>query len=270
MKKHTHLIIILLASIGMSLTVCQNMPAHGEEEPLEEISRLPNDLNTPIRVAVIDTGFDSESDWASILKTYKYMRKPKLCTYGHQDFTGFGLQDHNGHGTHIASTIAFNAKDSNYCLIILKFFDKIENSDYAQLNTILALKRAIELKVDMINYSAGGNTRSAEECDVIKNALDLGITVVTAAGNEANNINVLPYYPAMCDSRIKVVANIKYNGDYHTTSNYSDGGPMSRLLYKEIGDHVLGLTPNNTVGFMTGTSQAAAIFTGKTIQAHQK
>lgn len=265
MRKHTHLLIILLAAVGMSLTVCQNTPAHGDE-PVEE--RSPN--AEPIKVAVIDTGFDTDSDWSDILKSNKKLRKPTLCKEGHQDFTGFGLKDNHGHGTHIASTIAANALDSNYCLVILKFFDKADNSHFAQMNTMSALRRAIELKVDMINYSAGGNGRSIEECTLMKEALDLGITVVTAAGNEGRNINVFPYYPAMCDPRIKIVANVLKDGEYDYTSNYTDDGPTSRPLFKEQGQRVLALTPGNTVGFMTGTSQAAAIFTGKSIRATQK
>lgn len=272
MKNNINLLIIVLAVAGLFLNVCQTTPHDDFDEP-EEIIRTPSDFEPepkPVIVAVIDTGFDTSSNWSSILKHYKNLRKPRLCKYGHMDFTGYGLSDNHGHGTHIASTIAANAGDANYCLVILKFFDSTKNVTDSQFDTLLAFQRAIDLKVNIINYSGGGLERSKEECDVIKKALNAGITIIAAAGNESSDINKTPYYPAMCDSRIKVVANVTANGEYHPRSNYTTDRPSSRFLYKELGYNVLALMPNNTVGFMSGTSQATAVLTGKTIKNWKK
>jgi hypothetical protein len=80
-----------------------------------------------IVVAVVDTGLDPE-----------LMNDSSICPDGHKDFTGQGLQDINGHGTHISYLIDQYAKNfillkdgdssklksikSNYCQIILKYY----------------------------------------------------------------------------------------------------------------------------------------------------
>ena len=217
-----------------------------------------------IKVAVIDTGFDFESNWDRVTKTSPQLFKPHLCLNGHQDFSGTSLLDSHGHGTHIAGLIAQYAKNQDYCMIILKFFDPRNTVKNA---TVLALKKAVELNVDIINYSAGGTERDPEECDVIKKAIDKGIVVVTAAGNEKANINKEPYYPAMCDKRVRAVANVSPSGNYEPSSNFTDLMPNSRFLFKEKGCQVLSLLPNNSAGYMSGTSQSAAIRTGKIIDS---
>ena len=233
-----------------------------------EIIRIPADYESkpkPIVVAVIDTGFDFKSDWKAILKSYPTIKKPRLCKYGHKDFTGAGLIDNHGHGTHVAGLIAQFAKDANYCLVILKYYDpKIIVQDNLE-QTRKSFERAIALKVDIINYSGGGKDRSKEECSLIKEALDSGIQVVAAAGNERKNINQVPYYPAACDRRVQVVANVERNGEYANSSNFTDGKLNSMFLYTEMGVNVMSIAPNNQLNFMTGTSQAAAIKTGKDV-----
>jgi subtilisin family serine protease len=223
-----------------------------------------------VRIAVIDTGFDFKSDWATIVDLHPFLRKPKLCPTGHKDFTGKGIQDNHGHGTHIAGIIAQYANNADYCLIILKFFNKAGNSQEPLLTEIEALKEAIKLNVDVINFSGGGGGHSKEECSVVKYALDKKITMIAAAGNESKNINKHPYFPAMCDSRVKTVANITKNNQYSKTSNFTDFRPHSKFLFREKGEKVQSIMPNNTIGYMTGTSQATAIRTGKLVKNWKK
>ena len=107
-----------------------------------------------IRVAVIDTGLDFKSNWADIKNKYDtdgyLLRAPKLCKTGHTDFTHEGFFDKSGHGTHVAGIIAKFAENSNYCLIILKYFQASSPwSNMSRSNE--AFRKAIELKVDMIN-----------------------------------------------------------------------------------------------------------------------
>lgn len=232
------------------------------------ISQVDN--NNPIIVAVIDTGFDFNSTWKEQLSLYDRdgyrLRKPKTCKYGHTDFTGKGIKDNHGHGTHVAGVLAKFAEDVNYCLVILKYYDnEKENVDH-MVPTLKALQKAIDLKVSIINYSGGGTGKSDVECNLIKRALDIGIVVVVAAGNENSNINKKPYYPAMCDSRVIAVSNTDDMGNIASNSNFTDKKRGSRELVSEKGLNVLSLLPNNKSGMMTGTSQATPTYTGKLIK----
>ena len=254
---------------------CISKEKQDTEIKQSEPSRIPADyesLPKPIIVAVIDTGFDFQSNWKVLLKSYPTLKMPRLCKFGHKDFTGTGLSDRNGHGTHIAGIIAQQAFNENYCIVVIKYFDPSQNylsTDNLE-QTRKSFELAINLKVKIINYSGGGEERSEAECLLIKKALDAGIVVVAAAGNEKNNINKNPYYPAMCDSRVRAVANIDRSGQVVPSSNFTDNSPKSRFLYKEMGNQVLSIIPNNQIGFMTGTSQAAAVETGKVIVSMKK
>ena len=255
-----------------------------------------------LRIAVIDTGFDFNSTWTKYHKRAKdsngtYLRKPKLCKNGHRDFTLTGLNDNNGHGTHVAGIISKIAGNSNYCLIIIKFYD-LESRITSEKASVLAIKHAIRLNVDIINYSAGGPIFDEIEYTLTKKALDMGILFVAAAGNEGYRINnnVLKfkkyykfvenkylkvcdityinvktrhiasndekhYYPATYDPRVLSVQNTNKSGKLHKTSN--NGYAFNSL---ENGTNIESLLPDNKIVFMTGTSQAAAVKTGKIIK----
>lgn len=223
-----------------------------------------------IKVAVIDTGFDFSSQWAFTDKdslSVKYnLHKPTLCKTGHMDFamdkTDVNYsKDNHGHGTHVAGLIAKYAGKSNYCLLILKYYDPKAIAYNNLLNEVKALNYAIEKKVDIINYSGGGIERSETECKVIKKALDKGIIIVAAAGNEQSNLDKKPYYPAMCDDRVIMVANIDVKNRTIASSSNLNANTVA------IGGvNSLSLLPGNQFGYLTGTSQSTAIVTGKLVQ----
>lgn len=164
-------------------------------------------------VAIIDTGIDEE-----LLKTDTF------CKEGHKDFTNTGIADRHGHGTHISGLIDQYARNYifspnkdpkplydiklNYCQIVLKFFNTNDSSVNHLDNTRKALRYAIDMKVDMINYSAGGTESDSKERELVIEALNKGIKVVVAAGNEGSDIDKNKYYPAMYDSRIYRVGNL--------------------------------------------------------------
>lgn len=222
----------------------------------------------PIIVAVIDTGFDFNSTWKGHLSKKDsdgyQLKKPKICKQGHADFTEEGIKDTHGHGTHIAGVIAKFAEDSNYCLVILKYY-KISQFDNTSLS-IKALQKAIDLKVSIINYSGGGMEKSDTECNLIKQALNMGIHVIAAAGNESFNINQRPYYPAMCDDRVIIVSSSDDFGNNSSFTNFTDKKKNSRELVREKGLEILSILPNNKIGVMSGTSQATSTYTGKLIK----
>lgn len=207
-------------------------------------------------VGVIDSGFDFKSKWSNV-----NFALPKLCKYGHKDFTSSSVNDTYGHGTHITSLIGRDIEDIDYCVVSVKFWktkDSVENPQ----NSIQALKYLITVGVDVINISWGGILYVREECDLIKKALDKGIIVVAAAGNEGYKLTQYKtYYPAMCDPRVNIVANL----DFKKKSISNNSNFREDITYIS-GTDIEGLGINNTKIRITGSSQATALYTGKIIR----
>lgn len=218
-------------------------------------SLLTTVLVSPVKVAVIDTGFDVNSKWETV--------NPQICPNGTKNFfnRSADVADNRSHGTHVAGLIAKNAGEAKYCLYIFK---AIDYDIYNVSASTFAFKQAIKDNVDIINYSAGGLSYIEEECEVIKVALDKGIKVVVAAGNNGQDLRVGSYYPAKCDSRIIRVANIDKNGKLYKTSNYSTNPKYNVIM--EMGTDVKSIYPNNQYGIQTGTSMATAIVSGKIVK----
>ena len=148
-----------------------------------------------IKIAVIDTG----------IADYLANNGKLLCKTGSKDFTHTGLNDTHGHGTNVVGLIDQYAKDmpmdegfteqqilnvdADFCFIVLKYFDPRAPGQDNLKNEILALKHAISMNVDIINFSGGGTEKSEQESALIRQALDKKIIVVVAAGNEYTNID---------------------------------------------------------------------------------
>ena len=246
----------------------------------------------PIKVAILDTGYDFDSTWYNAKR--KGLKVPKLCKDGHKDFTGTGIKDNHGHGTHVAGIVASNVQnDSKYCLLILKTNDP--NTQSRPINTVTqAIQYAIDQKVKIINYSGGGPAFDFKEYLTVKKALDKGIVIVTAAGNDGNkidhmiqNVKAKYEYQTKRDSKKLVVhsyevtyinkktlevsttapKNMYYPALYDpriiAVQNYKDGKRVKSSNYGEAftyydeGYNINSLQPNDRYGLMTGTSMAA-------------
>lgn len=200
----------------------------------------PVNANT-VRIAVIDTGYNTNKS------TFK------LCNEAY-DLTGEGIQDKNGHGQHISTIIGKGLKNSNYCIIPIKYWTKGDNWD-AYLE---AWRKVVKIKPDIVNISAGGprsvyETGSLVEARLVREALYKGIIIVAAAGNDGNNLdNNCYYYPACIDNRIITVGALGKNYHRLALSNYGD-----YVKHWELGT----ITADKIT--MTGTSQATALKTNK-------
>ncbi len=213
----------------------------------------------PIVVAVIDTGYTFNS--API----------NLCDQGHADVTTkFSFRrvpgDDNGHGTNIAHIISDRliGHESKYCIVIIKYWDTEISAEAAVKNTAKAIRLATEMGVDFINYSSFGSLPNEEERLAVVEALEKGVKIVTAAGNNSkkivqktvtNDTESTNIFPAGYDPRIVVVGNLDTHGHQAPTSNYGD-----RVNYWEVGTNVYAGGHR-----MTGTSQATAVHTAKMV-----
>lgn len=217
---------------------------------------------SPIRIAVIDTGFGFRDKGHSA----------KLCKYGHKDFTldrQFSTSydtktpvptDTNSHGTNVAGIIDEYASKGHtgadeYCLVILKYYSDQQTGDQNLLAEIKAIKYATNIKADIVNISGGGEWFDYEEYLTVEKYLDTRGKLVVAALNEHKNLDLQgnKAFPAMYDKRIIIVGNKNIYGVKSNSSNY--GSVVTRW---EVGENVTayGIT-------MTGTSQATAVATGK-------
>lgn len=224
-------------------------------------SEARNCGKTPIKIAVIDTGFGFND----------VGHEARLCQYGHKDFTidrqftkNYATHtpvplDVHGHGTNIAGIIDGYAKKNhiNYCIVVIKYYSENQSGDRNLAASINAFTYAANLKVDYVNYSGGGPTVNVLERFEVRRILNYGGKFIAAAGNENADLNKSEnaYYPAMYDKRIIVVGNTDKDGVRSKSSNY--GNVVKRW---EVGEQVTayGIT-------MTGTSQATAVATGKIV-----
>jgi subtilisin len=251
--------------LAIGLIVCLNKPLSIDRH----ISSKPKN-NDIIKVAVIDTGFDFQSKWKKLPKDLSI---PKMCGDGHKDFTKTNINDQHGHGTHVMGLIAKYAKNSNYCIVSIKYYDENASSEENFDRSIEALNYTLSIDVDIINYSGGGPMENEKEYDILKKLIRNDVKVVVSAGNDGANISKYEnaYYPASYSKKISkefkdkrtviVVGNIKKDKKRLPSSNYGD-----IVNFWEIGYKVLSLLPKNSTGYMTGTSQSTAIKTGKIIK----
>lgn len=249
-------------------------------------------------VAVIDTGADINHEdlagnlWINKGETGRDANGVDRATNGiDDDHNGFiddthgwnfvsnnnDLKDNHGHGNHIAGIIGARAGNGKgisgiapeVSLMILKYYDpKVPNTDNLK-NTIAAIRYAVNMGAHIINYSGGGTEYSADEKAAVAEADRKGILFVAAAGNERSNSDQFKYYPADYGlSNIISVTAIDPGTQVLASSNYG----VETVDIAAPGQNILSLLPNNSYGYMTGTSQATAFVTGAAalVMAHKQ
>lgn len=167
-------------------------------------------------------------------------------------------QDTNDHGTHIAGLILRDTCPEVELTSCKYFYEK--NSDLQNMeNVIKCFKFALLKHFDVINFSSGGYIFNKDEFEAIKQIKHT--ILVMAAGNNNKDLSIYHYYPASYDLKnIVPVGNL--NGIYKApTSNYG----LKNMVW-EKGTHVLSTFPGGRYGYMTGTSQSAAIRTNRILR----
>ncbi len=180
------------------------------------------------------------------------------------------LTDNHNHGTHISGIIGakggngfgISGVSPNVSIMTLKYYDPKASNTNNLKNTIQAIRYAIKMKANIINYSGGGTDYSAEEYAAVKEAERAGILFIAAAGNERSNSDEAGkhYYPADYDltNVISVTAVNKEETKVLASSNYG----VRTVDLAAPGENIYSTLPGNSFGVMTGTSQATAFVTG--------
>lgn len=238
-------------------------------------------------VAVIDTGADISH---KALKSYIWVNEGEsgVDTEGRDkatngiddDDNGFvddihgwnfvsnnnDVTDRIGHGTHISGIIKseFNSRPAavgaaKLKLMILKYYDARSTDKENIENTVKAIEYASRMGARIVNYSGGGSLPSLPERAAIEKARDNGIAFIAAAGNNRMNTDFQKYYPANYPlENIISVAATGSDGELETFSNFGE----KSVDLAAPGKSVYSTLPNNTYGFLSGTSQATAFVSG--------
>lgn len=191
-------------------------------------------------VAVVDTGLP-----------YNHELTPYLCKGLQFDVTQSGIEDHHGHGTNVLGLIAKTMNNKTHCLTMIKWWDSTRERpslDTSRKRVEAYSNILFDIKPAYVNLSLSGFDYNPTEYHTFKDLLKGGTVIVTAAGNDSQNLNALcDVYPACYNIR---------NKNFHVVgalgANYSNyGGPVTDLLpgFNQCG--MFGIC-------FSGTSQAAA------------
>jgi thermitase len=219
---------------------------------LEQIQALPlsqmDKDNSPILVAVLDTGIDQDHDdlYGKVMAEINFTKSATA-------------DDIYGHGTHIAGIIAAR-NDNSLGTIGLAPESRLVNIKVADDKgrcQISALADGIVWAVDnganVINISIEIKESSSKLREAVDYAWRNGAIIIAAAGNDGNEI---PVYPACYENCIAVTA-IQQNGTLAPLANYGDWIDVAAP-----GFDIYSTLPNNIYGYKHGTSFATAYVSG--------
>lgn len=197
-----------------------------------------------ITIAILDTGVNAQTD---------------LNIIGNYDMTGSGLEDVDGHGTHVAGLAAAKANNATFGAGIAPdaaiINIKVLGNEGGYSDWIMrGIRQAVTDGADIINMSLGGNLYNGPYAEVVKEAYEAGVAVFAAASNDGSKAKA---YPAAYDGAIAIGA-VQQNKGRTYFSNY---GPW--VKYSAPGWALPSLSQNgDTPVLMSGTSQATPIAAG--------
>lgn len=162
-----------------------------------------NDKGAGAKVCIIDTGIrDDHEEFVGSSISGSSNSNAVVTPYN---------ADQNGHGTHVAGTVA--AKDNGSGIVgiapeaelyIVRVFQG-QNAVFTASSLAAAMEECRRAGVDVVNMSLGGASSSTSERNKINQLVNEGIHVVAASGNSGDGANPVEY-PASYDTVISVGA----------------------------------------------------------------
>jgi subtilisin family serine protease len=209
-----------------------------DQNPTANITNAPGGTNLNIDIAVIDTGVDTQH--------------PDLNVAGGMGFTGASCagtsyEDDNGHGTHVAGTIAAIDNDRGvvgvapgariWAVKVLGADGSGSDScviagiDWVKQQRELFNQGADGIDIQVVNMSLGGQANGPASTDpmcwAIDAAVSVGVIFAIAAGNSAEDAS--NFSPAHCTSPVVVSAFADFDGKpgalSSQTASFSCGHP---------------------------------------------
>lgn len=169
------------------------------------------------------------------------------------------VSDPIGHGTHIAGVIGARGENGfgvrginwNVRILPLVYLDKDGNGNLQ--NSIDAIHYAVNMGAKVINASWGGTMPDALREAIIW-AETKGVLFVCSSGNDGENLDVYPYYPASFGlPNMVVVGSSAFDDAVTGDSNW--GRRTVDILAPGI--EIPSTLPNGRYGYMSGTSMSA-------------
>lgn len=204
-------------------------------------------------VAVIDSGIDPDHpDLQGIL-------------VDNQSFTSGSKKDTSGHGTHVAGIIAavhnnrigIRGVTNSRKIMSLKALDP-----YSAVGYYRAIRHATDNGAKVINFSLGGPRDPTEET-LIKRALNEGVVVVAAMGNEKLEGNPRSF-PAAIAGVIAVGASTETDdiADFSNTGTHIDLVAPGVNIFSTVPTYPSGLATGTDYEAWPGTSMATPQVSG--------
>ena len=241
---------------------------------------------TPVIVAVVDTGIDTQHE---DLKDNLWTNPNEIPNNGidddqngyiddvhgintlERDSAGHATGDNtdkNYHGTHVAGTIG--AKQNNNIGVagiasnvkIMAIRTVPSEGDETDIDVAESFVYAAKNGARIINCSFGKHINEGQKLipDTLKYIADkYGVLVVAAAGNDSQDIDQHPIYPASFpNENLLIVASTDHNGKMSSFSNY---GKMN-VDVAAPGGEIYSTLPGNDYGYLSGTSMATPTTVG--------
>jgi thermitase len=236
------------------------------------------------KVAVLDSGVDKDHP---DLRPNLWVNKGEISGNGKDDDhngyvddyygvniikgKGSGLDD-NGHGTHVAGIIAAVGNNgtgvSGICwkatVMSVKFLDSRGRGGTS--DAVDAIDYAVAEGAKVINCSFGTSSKSSALQDAVQHAKAKGALLVVAAGNDGENLEKHPAYPAsFTEGNILTVAATTSTDALASFSNYGS----KSVDVAAPGDSILSTLDDGGYGRKSGTSMAAPLVAGAAAMLRQ-
>lgn len=238
---------------------------------------LTNGLTAPI-VAVIDTGVDynhrvftqSGAIWTNSLELSNgvdddgngYVDDIRGWNFA---YNNNNPMDDDGHGTHVAGIIlgaGFDirlnpAPTAKIKIMPLKFLNA--DGSGTTSDAVEAIYYAANNGAKILNNSWGGGGYSQSLVDAMAYAYNKKVLFLAAAGNVANNNDNSPTYPSsyVFSNLVAVAA----SNDWDNLASFSNYG-ATKVNVGSPGVNIYSTLPNNSFGYMSGTSMATPLTAG--------
>ncbi len=202
-----------------------------------------------VKVAVLDTGIDTD---------HPDLRE---AVEDAVDFTGEGVEDRNGHGTHVAGIVGARRNGAGFAgvapkcrLLVAKVLNDAGAGTHAWI--VRGIDWAVEKGADILSMSLGSGSHSPELHAAVHRALAAGRIVVCAAGNDgALQVNGIGY-PGRYGSVITVAAHDRWG---QPTGFSSRGGEIDVMA---PGERIWSTWKDGRYAELSGTSMATPFVAG--------
>ncbi len=221
---------------------------------LPQAHALSKNFGYGIKVAVIDSGIDTAHPAfaGSLAPSTEWKDFVDGDTNPQEVSGGNGY----GHGTGVAGIILQVAPKATILPIRVLDTNGMGDSD----KVIAAIDWAVQKGAKVINLSLGTNEPVAALKTMVSYANQMGVFVITSAGNSGSTSMTYPAANANDGSysdRLISVGSVNNSGSRSSFSNYG-----TALKFTAPGEQIYSAYPANQSAHMTGTSFAAPIITG--------